>query len=130
MNKFVVAAAVAVAIGFGSAATARAQYVIPYSGVTPNGGVVSGNSIYDLSGGYQSYGTYISPYGTVNQRASYTNVYGNTIGVARGYNPYTGFGYARSFYAPGALGYSPNVIYPAPIAYPSYGFGGALYYRR
>ena len=116
MKRFSIAAALAVAIGFGTAATADAQYVIPYAGVTPNGGVVTGNSIYNL-GTYQSYGTYISPFGTVRQQAYYTDVFGNTAGAARGYNTWNGSSYNRGYYNPG------------PFMYP---YGGYSYnfYRR
>jgi opacity protein-like surface antigen len=132
MKRFIIAAAIAVALGLGSAATASAQYVIPYGGYTPNGGIVTGSSIYDL-GGYQSYNTYYSPYGTVRQQAFLTNGY-SSFGVAQGYNPYTGFGYNRSYYspAPGLYAY-PITYFPGgriPAAYPLGGYGGYGFHRR
>jgi len=117
MKRFVIAAALATAVGFGTAATADAQYVIPYARVTPNGGVVTGNSVYNL-GQYQTFGTYISPFGTVRQQAYYTDVFGNSVGAARGYNPYTGLGYNRGFYN------------PSPFMYPYGGYNYNFYGRR
>jgi hypothetical protein len=114
MKRFILAAAVAVALGLGLANTAHAQYVIGYNGPTPNGGVVSTGSIYNL-GGVQTYRTYISPYGTVKQQVYATNAFGTTIGAARAYNPYTGLGYNTGYYNPstylypyGGIGYGYN----------------------
>jgi hypothetical protein len=130
MKRFILAAAVAVALGLGSAATASAQYVIPYGGITPSGGVVSGDSIYNL-GNYQSYSTYVSPFGTVRQQAYTTNALGSTYGVVQGYNPYTGLGYTRGFYNPGyafpGLVTYPNTFYPATRIAPVYPIGGLGY---
>jgi hypothetical protein len=135
MKRFAIAAALAVALGFGAASTARAQYIIPYGGpyaaVTPNGGIVTGNSIYNL-GGYQSYNTYVSPFGTVRQQSFYSNGY-SSIGFAQGFNPYTGFGYTRSYYSP-----APGLYVVPPTLTPGYriptvgtvgGFGYSPYRR-
>jgi hypothetical protein len=99
MKRFVIAAAVAVALGLGTASTASAQYIIQYQRLTPSGGVVTTDSIYNL-GAYQTYSTYVSPFGTVKQTAYGTNAFGTTFGVSRGYSPWSGFGYNRGFYSP------------------------------
>jgi hypothetical protein len=133
MKRYVIAAAVAVALGLGSATTARAQYVIPYGGVTPNGGVVSGNSIYNLGGGVSTYNTYISPFGTVKQSVYNTNAFGTTYGTTQAYNPYTGYGYTRGYYNPGYGGgfpIYPTTFYPAQRIAPAYSLGGFGYGLR
>jgi hypothetical protein len=116
VKRFVIAAAVAVALGLGTAATADAQYIIQYNRVTPNGGVASTDSIYNL-GSYQTLNTYVSPFGTVRQQAYGVNAFGNTFGAARGYNPWTGAGYNRGFYNSG------------PFVYPGFS-SGYNFYRR
>ena len=70
MKRFAIATALAVAIGLGTAGTADAQYVTQYNRVTPNGGVVTTSQIYNL-GTYQSYNSYVSPYGTVKQSGGF-----------------------------------------------------------
>jgi hypothetical protein len=117
MKRFVLAAALAVALGLGGTGTARAQYVIQYSGVTPYGGVANTGSIYNL-GTYQTYNNSVSPFGTLRQQSYYTDVYGNSVGAARAYNPYTGFGYNRGFYS------------PSPFLYPYGGGYSYNFYRR
>jgi hypothetical protein len=116
MKRFIVAAALAVAIGFGTAATADAQYVIQYNRVTPNGGVATTNQVYNL-GTYQTYNTYVSPFGNVRQSAYYADVFGNRAGAANGFNNWTGYGYNRGFYNPGPFmnpygGYNYNFYGP------------------
>ena len=128
MKRFAIAAALATAIGFGTAATADAQYIIPYGGVTPNGGVVTGNSVYDL-GTYQNYRTYVSPFGTVRQQAYTTNGW-SSFGVAQGYNPYTGLGYTRTLYSPApGLVVMPSTFTPG-YRIPAVGPVGGFYGRR
>jgi hypothetical protein len=113
MKRFAIAAAVAAVIGFGFAGKADAQYVYQWATVTPNGGIATTNQVYGL-GGYQTYNTYVSPFGTVRQQAYYGDVFGNTYGRAYGYNPYYG-AYNRGFVS------SPYI----------YGGGyGYNYYRR
>jgi hypothetical protein len=99
MKRFAIASAVALAIAFGTAGTADAQYVTQYSRVTPNGGIVTTSQLYNL-GTYQSYNTYVSPYGTVKQSAYYNDIYGNSYGRAAGYNTWNGSSYNRGFYQP------------------------------
>ena len=117
MKRFAIAAALAAAIGLGTAGTADAQYVIQYARPTPNGGVVLNNQLYNL-GTYQSYNTYLSPWGGVKQQAYYADVFGNTAGRAQGFNTWTGSSFNRGFYT------------PSPYLYP---FGGGYnynFYRR
>lgn len=98
MTRFFAAAAVAAALGLGTASTADAQYITSYGRVTPNGGVVYNNS-YSNGFSTQTYQSYYSPYGGYNQRAYYGDVFGNTAGRSYGVNPYYG-GYNRGFYSP------------------------------
>lgn len=100
MKRFIVTAAVALAIGLGTAATADAQYAYQRYNLTPNGGVVITNS-YSNWGAMQTNRTYVSPSGTVNQRSYYNDILGNTYGQRYGYNAFRGYGYNRGF------GYSP-----------------------
>lgn len=116
MKRFFVTAALAAVIGLGLAGKADAQYVQRYTTITPNGGVVIGNN-YSNWGAYQANRTYISPFGAVNQRSYYGDVFGNRAGQSYGYNSYSGYGYNRGFYQ------------PSPFLYPSSGFG-YNYYRR
>ncbi len=99
MKRFAVAAALAVAIGFGTASNADAQYIIRYARPTPNGGVVTSNQLYNL-GTYQSYNTYISPWGGVKQSQYYSDVFGNSYGRVQGFNVYNGSSFNRGFYQP------------------------------
>ena len=98
MKRFAIAAVFAALIGLGSATTANAQYIIQYRGITPNGGLATTSQLYNL-GGYQTFNSYVSPFGTYRQ-AYYGNLYGNTFGRSMGFNPYYGFGYNRGFYQP------------------------------
>lgn len=98
MKHFAIAAVMAAIFGLSTARTADAQYIIQYSGFTPNGGLATTSQLYGL-GGYQSYNTYLSPFGTYRQ-TYYGNSFGNMYGAATGYNPYFGFGYSRGFYQP------------------------------
>jgi len=99
MKRFAIAAVLAAIVGLGTANSAHAQYVIQYNRVTPNGGVVTTSKLYNL-GTYQSYNTYVSPFGTVQQSAYYSDIYGNTAGRAAGYNNWNGSSYNRGFYQP------------------------------
>jgi hypothetical protein len=115
MTRFVTMAVLTVAIGLGTAATADAQYAYRRYNLTPNGGVVVTDN-YSNYGAYQTNRTYVSPYGTYNQRSYYNDVFGNVAGQSYGYNAYRGYGYNRGFYQ------------PSPIVNPYY--GGYNYYRR
>lgn len=106
MTRFAIAATVATALGLGLAGTADAQYVQRYTTITPNGGIATGGTLYNL-GTYQSYNNYVSPFGTVKQQSYYGDVYGNTYGRANAYNPYTGFGYNRGYYTAPPSFYNP-----------------------
>jgi hypothetical protein len=116
VKRFIIAAGVAVALGLGTAGTASAQYIIEYKRLTPNGGVVTTDSIYNF-GSYQTSNTYVSPFGTVRQQAYGVNAFGNTFGAARGFNPWTGAAYNRGFYNPG------------PFVYPGLGYSYNFYRR-
>ena len=117
MKRFALVAVLAVGLGLGLAGTADAQYVQRFSTITPNGGVATTTQLY-VPGAYQTYNTYLSPFGTVRQQAYYTDVFGNTRGAATGFNAYNGFSYNRGFYN------------PSPLVFP-YGSGyNYNFYRR
>ena len=99
MKRFAIATVLAAVVGLATAGSANAQYVIQNSQVTPNGGVVVTNQLYNL-GTYQSYSSYISPWGAVGQSAYYTDIFGNSVGRAAGYNTWNGNFYNRGFYQP------------------------------
>jgi hypothetical protein len=116
MKRFVVAAAVAVALGLGTASKADAQIVYSYN--VPNaGGVVTGGTVL-TPGGYKTFSNYYSPFTGVVQRQVYgSNIFGQSFGRSYGYNPWTGIRYGSGFYQPN---------------YYAYPFGGYNYnfYRR
>ncbi len=113
MTRLAIAVALAAVLGLGTAGTADAQYVSQYRVITPNGGVVIGNT-YSSWGVYQSHRMYVSPFGFVKQQTYYGDVYGNSYGPSSGYNNYSGYGYNRGFYqtspfvAPYGGGYNYN----------------------
>jgi hypothetical protein len=99
MKRFAIATVLAAVVGLATASTADAQYIIQNSRVTPNGGLVVSNQLYNL-GTYQRYNNYVSPWGTVGQSAYYSDIYGNSYGRAAGYNTWNGNFYNRGFYQP------------------------------
>jgi len=99
MKRFAIATVLAAVVGLATAGTADAQYVTQYSRITPNGGLVTTNQLYNL-GAYQSYNTYVSPFGGVNQSMYYSDIYGNRAGRAAGYNTWSGSSYNRGYYQP------------------------------
>jgi hypothetical protein len=113
MKRFTLTAVAALGIGLATAATADAQYAYRQYNLTPNGGVVITNSGSNW-GSYGASQTYVSPWGTVNQRNYGGDVFGNVYGQSYGYNNFRGYGYNRGF------GY--NSFYP----YGGYSYG----YRR
>ncbi|HEY1192262.1 MAG TPA: hypothetical protein VGE74_31850 [Gemmata sp.] len=114
MKRFAFAAVAALALGLATSTAANAQYAYQRYNLTPNGGVVITNN-YSNWGSHGVNRTYVSPYGTVNQRSYYGDVFGNTYGRSYGYNNFRGYGYNRGF------GY--NSFYP----YGGYNYG---YFRR
>ncbi|MBM3981426.1 MAG: hypothetical protein FJ304_14290 [Planctomycetes bacterium] len=117
MNRFVLAATLAAVVGLGTASTADAQYVVRYNRVTPSGGVATTNELYGF-GTYQSYNTYVSPFGFVKQQSYYSDIFGNSYGRAQGFNVYSGAGFNRGFYQ------------PSPYLYPFAGGYNYNFYRR
>lgn len=117
MKRFTIAATLAVVLGLGLAGTADAQYIHRYTTITPNGGVASTTQLYNL-GAYQSFNTYVSPFGTVKQSGYYGDVFGNRSGYANGFNAWNGYNYNRGFYQ------------PSPILYPYGGGYNYGFYRR
>jgi hypothetical protein len=120
MKRFAIAATLAAILGLGFAETASAQYVQQYTTITPRGGVATGGYLYN-PGSVQSYNTYVSPFGTVRQRSTYGDVFGNNYGVSNGYHAFSGLGYNSSFYLPAPF------VYPTP--YPARGYSYNLYRR-
>lgn len=99
MKRFVIAAAVAVAIGFGTAGTADAQIVYGYN--RPVGGGVATGATVMSPGVYQTYNSYYNPYSGVMQRQVYgSNWLGQTYGRSYSYNPWTGMSTNYGFYQP------------------------------
>jgi hypothetical protein len=115
MKRFVVAAALAVALGLGYSGKADAQIVYGYT--VPNaGGVVSGGTVL-VPGGYQTFNNYYSPFtGVVTRQVYGQDVFGQSFGRSSGYNSFTGMGYRSGFYQPNAFvnpfgGYNYNNVY-------------------
>jgi hypothetical protein len=100
MKRFVVAAVLAVALGFGFAGTAGAQIVYGYTLPAPGGGYMSNGQIY-APGAYKTYSTYYSPLtgGLVGQ-SYYNNIWGQAMINNYGYNPWTGTSYRYGTYQP------------------------------
>ncbi len=116
MKRFAIAAALAIVFGLSAAGTADAQYIIQYNRLTPYGGVATTRQLYNL-GTFQSYNTYVSPWGMMSQRYNYGDLYGNRFGVSNGFNAWNGFGYNRGFYRPNPFmnpygGFSYNLYGP------------------
>jgi len=116
MKRFVVAAALAVAVGLGTSGKADAQIVYGYSMPTYNG-VVSGGTAYTPFG-VQSFQKYYSPYLGSYGNLYAANMFGQAYARSFNYNPWLNMGY-RSMY------YQPN-YYMWPGA--GYTWGG--FYRR
>jgi len=101
VNKFFVAATLAVAFGFGTADKADAQIVYGYSAPV-GGGVYSTGTIYNNFGtAYKSYESFYSPFTGIAQKQVYgADVFGNSFGRSSGYNNFTGQSYRGGFYQP------------------------------
>jgi len=99
MKRFVIAAAVAVSLGFVSTEKADAQIVYGYR-APAGGGIVTNRAAY-VPGAYQTYNSYYSPFtGVVQKQAYYSDMFGQTYTRGYGYNPWTGLGYNYQFYQP------------------------------
>ena len=99
MKRFVIAAAVALTLGFVSTGKADAQYFYGYRGYA-GGGIVSGRTAYSPYA-YGATNRYYSPYyGSYQRQSYYTNAYGQTSARGYGYNPITGLGYNYNYYQP------------------------------
>lgn len=113
MKRFAIAAALATVLGLGFAGKADAQYIYQYRTITPGGGVATTNQVYGL-GTYQTYNTYVSPFGGVRQQSYYGDVFGNAYGRSSGYSPYRGtynsgfYNAAPNFYNPYGARYNYN----------------------
>lgn len=99
MKRFVIAAAVTITLGFGTAGKADAQIVYGYS--VPGGGGIYNNRTVVSPGGYQTYNNFYSPWTGVIQNQTYgSNVFGQSYGRSFGYNPWNGAGYNTGFFQP------------------------------
>ena len=115
MTRFAIAAALATALGLSLAGTADAQYIQRYTTITPNGGIASGGTLYNL-GTYQSYNNYMSPFGNVILLALLArerlgrgqNVEVALIDTAVAMTAFYGMAYLISGANPGRFGNSPN----------------------
>jgi len=139
MKRLMISAALALALGLGTASVANAQIVYGYS-IPVAGGVETTGTAYtpygsqtftnfyspftgtigQTSGSYSTpYGTrtfsnYYSPFtGTVGQ-AYTTNIFGAANSTTYGYNPYTGYRYGTGYYQPN--------VYVAPYSGVNYGW--------
>jgi hypothetical protein len=102
MNRFLVAAALAVAIGLGTSSKASAQIVYGYS-MPAGGGVVSGGTVITPNVA-QSTQTFVSPLtGVVQKQTVYTDIFGNSMGRTTTYNPWLGLTYRSGFVQPNPL---------------------------
>jgi hypothetical protein len=99
MKRFVIAAALAVAIGLGYSNTAGAQIVYGYA--APSGaGVATGRTVI-VPGAVQMQNNYYSPLTGAMMGQTYTqNFLGQANTMSYGYNPLTGMGYRTGFYQP------------------------------
>ena len=120
MKRFASAAALAAVLGLGFAETASAQYVQRYTTITPSGGVATGGYLY-TPGAVQSYNNYVSPFGTVKQRTTYGDVFGNSYGMSNGYNAFNGnsYGISNGYNAFSGYGYNSSFYLPGPFVYPT-----------
>ena len=102
MKRFIVAAALAVALGLGTSSKASAQIVYGYS--VPNaGGVVNGGTVF-VPGGYKTFENFYSPFTGVTMGNVYgTNVFGQSFGKSYTYNPWLNLGYRTGYVRPSPL---------------------------
>ena len=101
MKRFIVAAALAVALGFGNSSKADAQIVYGYS--RPVGSGIASTGTVMVPGGYQTYNSFYSPFtGAMANQVYSQNFLGQVYGRTYGYNPYTGLSYNSGFYRPNA----------------------------
>ncbi len=130
MKRFVVAAALAVALGLGSAGTADAQIVYGYTVPAP-GGIVRGGTVIG-PGAAKNFQSYYSPFtGTVQRQVQYADVFGRSYGSSYGYNPWTGGAYNTGYFNPGFNpGLNPG-FYPGfyPTRFPQTEYQGYLRYK-
>src|SRR5262245_38481305 len=97
MNRFVIAAALAVSLSFAFDETANAQIVYGYS-VPRGGGVMSGGTVLS-PGVQQSFNTFYSPWtGAMTSQVYGSNFLGQAYGRTYAYNPWTGLNYNSGFY--------------------------------
>jgi hypothetical protein len=99
MKRFALAAMVAVAVSLGASGTARAQYVIGSTFVTPGGAVVTNKQVVGF-GTVKQFNSVATPFG-VKQQVFYSDAFGNSFGRTNGFNAFTGFGFNSGFYRPG-----------------------------
>jgi opacity protein-like surface antigen len=121
MNRFLIAAALAVALGLGASNTAHAQIVYGYS-VPTVGGVQSTGTVMSPWGA-QTYNNFYSPFTGASFGQTYsTNVWGMGFNQTYGYNPYSGYRYGTNFYQPNyyvnpGFGYSTGYVNPVYYNY-------------
>jgi len=99
MKRFLVAAAVALGLGFASTGDAKAQIVYGYS--VPQGNGIVTNRAMITPGSYQTSSSFYSPWTGTMLRQSYgTNVFGQAYMRNSAYNAFSGMGYRTGFYQP------------------------------
>jgi len=114
MNRFVIAAALAVALGLGLSTRVDAQIVYAYSVPTVNGVETTGTTITPW--GTQTSTSFFNPFTGASVGQTYTtNGLGMGYSQTYGYNPFVGSRYGTSFYNPltgtsGGQTYTTNVL--------------------
>lgn len=110
MNRYLLAAVLAVAGALATADTASAQYPYQYgynNYYAPFGGAYYGTRNYASPySGYSALRT-VTPYGGLNQQNYYSDAFGNQAARYSGYNPLTHMGYTRGYTASPFGGYYP-----------------------
>jgi len=99
MKRFVLAAAVALSLGFASAGDAKAQIVYGYTAPSGTGYVT--NRAMVMPGAYTMSSNFYSPWTGMMYRQAYTaNILGQAYMRNNAFNPWTGMGFRTGFYQP------------------------------
>ena len=118
MKRFIVATALAVALGLGFSGQANAQIVYNTYAVPNAGGVATGGTIM-TPGATRTFNNYYSPFGTMWGQSYTTNVFGQAAMRNYGYNAFTGMGFRNGFVQPNVFvnpmgGFSYSNVYMRP----------------
>jgi hypothetical protein len=104
MNRFLIAAALAVTGALAFSDTANAQYSYGYNTVVPGYGVV-GNRTFVTPFGTRTVTQAYSPWTGMNRQSLYMDAFGNRATRLNTYNPYLNLGVNRGYaVSPGYFG--------------------------